>query len=82
MSTIVIPGDGRRVHLKGYSWIKVSKMTDPHGGVEYRTTSDLGTTLEQYAFWRLDVWRIEDYHRALKQFCGVERAQLARPRRN
>ena len=32
-------------------------------------------TIEQCAFWALDAWRIEDYHRGLKQFCGVERAK-------
>ena len=75
ISSIVIPGHGRRVHLKGYGWIKVFKTADPHGGVEYWATSDLEMTLEQCAFWALDTWRIEDYHRGLKQFCGVERAQ-------
>jgi len=75
ISTIIIPAHGRRVHLKGYGWIKVFKTADPHGGVEYWATSDLEMTLEQCAFWALDAWRIEDYHRGLKQFCGVERAQ-------
>ena len=81
---IVIPTHGRRVHLKGYGWIKVLKTADPHGGVEYWATSNLDLTLEQAAFLALDAWRIEDYHRGLKQFCGVERAQhrLATAQRN
>jgi len=75
ISAIGIPHQGRRVHLKGYGWIKVFKTADPHGGVEYWATSDLAMTLEQCAVWAFDAWRIENYHRGLKQFCGVERAQ-------
>lgn len=33
-------------------------------------------TLEQCAFHALDAWRIEIYHRDLKQFTGIERAQI------
>jgi hypothetical protein len=32
-------------------------------------------TIEQAAFYALDAWQIEVYHRGLKQFTGVERAQ-------
>ena len=75
ISAIIIPGHGRRVHLKGYGWIIVFETADPHGGVEYWATSDLEMTLEQCALWALNAWRIEDHHRGSKQFCGVERAQ-------
>ncbi len=32
-------------------------------------------TIEGVAFYALDAWQIEVYHRGLKQFTGVERAQ-------
>jgi len=31
-------------------------------------------TLKQLADFALWGWRIEEYHRGLKQFCGIERA--------
>ena len=33
-------------------------------------------TLEACAFYALDAWQIEVYHRGLKQFTGVERGQF------
>ena len=66
---------GSRVHLKGYWWIKVFKIAAPDGGIEFWATSDLTLTLEQLADQAGQIWHIEEYHRALKQFCGVERAQ-------
>jgi hypothetical protein len=40
--------------------------------------------LEQLAEEAAQIWHIEEYHRGLKQFCGVERAQhrLAVAQRN
>jgi hypothetical protein len=31
--------------------------------------------IEEAAFYALDAWQIEVYHRGLKQFTGIERAQ-------
>ena len=70
-----IPSHGLIVHLKGYGLIKVFKVAAPDGSIEYWATSDLTMTLEQCADNALHMWRIEEYHRGLKQFCGIERAQ-------
>jgi Transposase DDE domain len=70
-----IPSHGLIVHLKGYGLIKVFKVAAPDGSIEYWATSDLTLTLEQCADNALQMWRIEEYHRGLKQFCGIERAQ-------
>lgn len=72
---VLIPSHGLIVHLKGYGLIKVFKVAAPDGGIEYWATSDLTMTLEQCADNALHMWRIEEYHRGLKQFCGIERAQ-------
>jgi hypothetical protein len=72
---ILIPPQGRLVHLKGYGWIKVFRTVGTNGDAEYWATSRLEMTLEQAAFFALDAWQIEVYHRGLKQFTGVERAQ-------
>jgi len=70
-----IPSHGLIVHLKGYGLIKVFKVAAPDGSIEYWATNDLTMTLEQCADNALQMWRIEEYHRGLKQFCGIERAQ-------
>jgi putative transposase len=72
---VLIPSHGLIVHLKGYGLIKVFKVAAPDGSIEYWATSDLTMTLEQCADNALQMWRIEEYHRGLKQFCGIERAQ-------
>jgi hypothetical protein len=84
ISAVLIPPHGAVVHLKGCGWIKVFKTVDPHGSVEYWATSDLSMTIEQCAWLALEVWQVEVYHRGLKQFTGIERAQfrLALAQRN
>ena len=72
---IFIPVQGCRVHLQGYGWIKVFRTVGTNGDAEYWATSQLDMTIEQAAFYALDGWQVEVYHRGLKQFTGVERAQ-------
>jgi putative transposase len=76
VSEILLSPQGRIVHLKGYGWIKVFKIVGTHGDIECWATSQLDMTLEQCAFLALDAWQIEVYHRGLKQFTGIERAQF------
>ena len=64
--------------------VRVFKLVAPDGDVEYRATNDLGMCAmvrQQYAEWS---FAIENYHRDLKQTCGVERSQArsARAQRN
>lgn len=75
ISEIFIPVQGRLVHLKGYGWIKVFRTVGTNGDAEYWATSKITMTIEEAAFYALDAWQIEVYHRGLKQFTGVERAQ-------
>lgn len=78
VSQILIEGTGSVVHLKGYGFIKVFKIAAPDGSNEYWATNDLNLALEQLAEDGKQIWHVEDYHRGLKQFCGVERAQHRR----
>ncbi len=75
ISQISIPMQGCIVHLKGYGWIKVFQTVGTNGDAEYWATSRLDMTIEQTAFYALDAWQIEVYHRGLKQFTGIERGQ-------
>jgi putative transposase len=84
LSEIELTESGTIVHLKGYGLVKVFKIVTPDGDSEYWATSDLemgDLTRLKYAE---QAWAIETYHRGLKQFCGVDRAQVrsARAQRN
>lgn len=67
---------GSIVHLKGYGLIKVFRIDTEEGDAEYWATNDLDMdecARSQYARWS---WKIEEYHRGIKQYVGVERAQV------
>jgi putative transposase len=76
LAECAIAETGTRVHLQGYGFVRVFRIVSPDGDTEHWATNDLalaeGRRL-QYAEW---AWGIEEYHRGLKQHCGVERAQV------
>jgi hypothetical protein len=78
ISTVDIPVQGRVVHLPGYGSIRVFRVVARDGDTDHWATNDL----EMDALTRLKYadcsWRIEEYHRGIKQFCGVERCQARR----
>jgi putative transposase len=84
VSEVALTEFGTIIHLKGYGLIKLFKIVSPDGDIEYWATNDL----EMDDLTRLkdaeQVWAIETYHRGLKQFCGVDQAQVrsARAQRN
>ena len=69
------------VWLKEYGWVLVSKMVDTHGDITYIATNDLSLldaeTLHGHMEHR---WKIEAFHRAIKQCCGIERCYSTRER--
>ncbi len=75
---------GARVHLQGYGFIAVFPIVSRDGDTEYWATSDLAMGEGHRQKCAELAWGIEVYHRGLKQFCGVERAQVraARAQRN
>ena len=75
LDSIELSASGTLVHLKGYGLVKVFKLDAPNGDAEYWASSDLGVDelrRMQYAGYANT---IEQYHRGIKQFCGVERCQ-------
>ena len=72
---IFIPVQGCLAHLKGHGWVKVFRTVGTNGDAEFWATSQLDMTLEQAAFFALDAWQVEVYHRGLKQYTGIERGQ-------
>jgi putative transposase len=76
VSEVVIPPTGTQVHLRGYGFIKVFKIVAPNGDIDDWATNDLN--LSELGRLRLAelAWSIEEYHRGLKQCCGVERSPV------
>ena len=67
---------GRIVHLRGYGLVLVFRIDAPDGVAEYGATGDLtmdaGVRVQHAELG----FAIENYHRDLKQNCGVERSQV------
>jgi len=84
VSDLTIPATGLQVHLRGYGMVKLFRTVDPHGNADYWATSRLDLTESQRQVLADRAWLVEVYHRALKQFTGVERGQfrLERAQRN
>lgn len=76
ISTVEIPESGRILHLRGYGFVKVFKIVSDKGDIEYWATSDLKMKTEKCKDLKGKSWKIEEYHRGIKQCCGVENSQL------
>jgi putative transposase len=80
VSQIEIAESGQIVHLKEYGLIKVFKTVATDGDVEYWATNDLQMGELTKVKYAQEAWTIENFHRGMKQFSGIERCQ-ARSRR-
>jgi len=61
------------VWLKGYGFINVCRVTFKHGGTRYLATNNLELTdYKDYLHHWDSRWKIEEYHRALKQTVGID----------
>ena len=68
--------NGTIVHLKGYGPIKVFKIVTTDGDIEFWATDHLQMNeLARLKFAEIS-WTIEEYHRGIKQFVGIERCQV------
>ena len=75
LSKVALEATGTIVHLEGYGLIKVFRIDAKDGSTEYWATDDLQMDeLERLKFADAS-WRIEEYHRGLKQVTNVERCQ-------
>lgn len=72
---IEIAPEGCLVHLKGFGMVRVFRTVGRDGDAEHWATNDLAMREEEREGLAKQAWGIEVYHRQLKQYCGVERAQ-------
>lgn len=71
---------GRIVWLKGFGLIRVFRLIGTAGNVERWATNKLEMSqIERLKFASYN-WQIEQYHRGIKQYCLIERAQCRRRR--
>ncbi len=66
---------GKVVHLRGYGFVLVFRIDAPDGVAEYWATNDLAMDTGTRQHYAEVSFAIENYHRELKQNCGVERSQ-------
>ncbi len=73
-------GNGTLCWLKGFGQVKVFRIFATDGAAEYWATSLEQMSETEREAQAKSAWRIEMYHRALKQQCLIERAQCRRLR--
>ena len=84
VSTIDTDTRGKVVHLKGYGLIRLFKIVATDGDIEWWAGSEVAMSEWTRIKFAGFAWTIEQYHRGIKQFCGVEGATVraARAQRN
>jgi putative transposase len=84
LSAQPIAESGTVVWVPGFGEVRVFRVVAPNGDTTHWATNDLGLDeVTRLMFAELS-WSIEEYHRGLKQFTGVERCQArySRAQRN
>ena len=73
---VEIAREGSRAHLRGYGFVTVFRTVSADGDAQYWATNDLDMTRDRLGELCERAWTIENYHRGLKQCCGVEKSQV------
>jgi hypothetical protein len=76
LSAVELSEQGRVVWLEGYGLIRVFKIVATDGDIEYWATNKVEMSVLERVKWANFAWTIEHYHRGVKQFCLIERAQV------
>lgn len=76
VSTLTVPSEGQIVQLRGFGLVRLFCKIDSQGEAQYWATNDVEMSEETFESTSAACWRIETYHRGLKQCCGIEKAQV------
>jgi hypothetical protein len=76
VSEVEVGEAGRVVWLEGFGLIRIFKIVATDGDVEVWATNRVEMNDLERVRWAGYSWAIENYHRGLKQFCLIERAQV------
>ncbi len=63
----------RQVWLKGYGPVMVGKLVSKDGDITYLVSSDLSVSYRELKKHWKKRWKIEEFHRGLKQTTGIEK---------
>ncbi len=80
VSAAALEASGQIVWLKGFGEIKLFRVSATDGAAEHWATSFRQMSEKSRQDFGRAAWRIEMYHRGLKQQCLIERAQCRRHR--
>jgi hypothetical protein len=78
INDVEIGEQGRLVWLKGFGLIRVFRLIDKDGNAEHWATNKLEMNDLERVKYASYSWQIEHYHRGIKQYCLIERAQCRR----
>ena len=70
-----IPDEGLKVWLRGYGYVTLFRCVSNEHRTDYIATSLENPTREKIEGLMTERWKIEVYHRELKQTCAIERCQ-------
>lgn len=76
INAVEIGEPGRVVWLEGYGLSRVFKIVAPDGDSEYWATNKTDMDSLERVKWANFAWTIENYHRGVKQYRLIERAQV------
>jgi putative transposase len=76
VSEVEVGAAGRVGWLEGFGLIRVFKLVATDGDVEVWATNKVEMGALERVKWASFAWALEHYHRGLKQFCLIERAQV------
>ena len=72
VSELKLPEDGLEVHLKKYGFVRIFHTLNRKGASRYWATNFIPMNNEDRLVLQSICWTIENYHRAIKELCGVE----------
>lgn len=75
LDDVAISASGTALHLQGYGMVQVFRIDARDGDAEYWATNELGMESGMRRDYAELGFAIENYHRELKQNCGVEGCQ-------
>jgi hypothetical protein len=76
VSFLTVPDDGMVVHMKEYGFVKIFHSKDAVGRGRYWVTNCLEMNYMGRKNLQVICWAIENYHRALKDACGIDKCKI------
>jgi hypothetical protein len=76
VSSLSVPEDGMVVHMKKFGFIKLFHTKNKAGKDRYWATNCLAIDNTGRKNLQAICWSIENYHRALKELCGVDKCKI------